>query len=181
MSLLWMHRICILETQDLGSALWKHKSSILEAQDLWSALRKHKICILEVQDLYCDQTRILILSCSLDKDLMNHTSQEWLNGVHVFTFHKVNFFLWKTYYFAWFLMDHTSQQWLNAALLDFSQTKANFLLKTLAFAWLLCVRKTKTPWSRASQSAETRIQDQPERGTRIVDSTGARIPPRAHT
>ena len=40
-------------------------------------LWRHKICIL----------------CSQDKDLMDHTSQEWLNGVHLFNFQTKSLFL----------------------------------------------------------------------------------------
>ena len=67
---------CILETQDLQSGNTR------------SAFWKHKICILDTQDLYCDQTSILIPVRSQDEDPMDHTSQEWLNGVHFFAQNK---------------------------------------------------------------------------------------------
>ena len=57
MSVLWIHKICILETQALGSALWKSKICILETQDLRSVVWKHKICILEAQDQHSGNTR----------------------------------------------------------------------------------------------------------------------------
>ena len=67
----------------------------MEAQDLHCGNASSVICILETQDLHPGHTRsvfwstsVLILVCSQDKDLMDHTSQEWLNGVHLFAFHK---------------------------------------------------------------------------------------------
>ena len=94
-----MHNVCIVGTQDLYSGNTRSGICILETQDLHSGNTRSVFCIVETQDLHCGNTRsalwkhkiciletlesCLILVCSQDKDLMNHTSQEWLNGVHL--------------------------------------------------------------------------------------------------
>ena len=84
-----------MESQDLRSGNTRSVICIVEAQDLHSGNTRSVICIEEAQDLYSGttrsvfhQTRFHILMCTQDASLMNHTSQEWLNGVHLFTFHK---------------------------------------------------------------------------------------------
>ena len=57
MSVVWIHRICILQTQDLGSALWKHKIWDLSSGSTRSVFWKHRICILQTQDLHSGNTR----------------------------------------------------------------------------------------------------------------------------
>ena len=86
------HKIRIPETHDLGPVFWKHMMWDLYSGNTRSEFRKLKICILETQDPYSGYTRILILVCSQDEDLMDHTSQEWLNGVHLFILHKKCFY-----------------------------------------------------------------------------------------
>ena len=136
MSVVWIHKICIWETQDLesasrntGSAFWKHKICDLYSGHARSAFWKHKICSLRSQD----------------KDLMDHTSQEWLNGVQLFIFPQ-NHLFYENIIFCMILvrsqdkdsMNHTSQEWLNGVHLSSFQQKSNIFYENIRKLRFFC-------------------------------------------
>ena len=78
----------------------------------------------------------MVLVRSQHKNLMNHTSQEWLNGVHLFFSTKKQLY-YESIRFCVILMfsqdkdsmNHTSQEWLNGVHLFTFHKKVTFLGK----------------------------------------------------
>ena len=74
----------------------------------------------------------MILVCSQDQDLIDHTSQEWLNGALLFyptkkslDYENLRFCMILVCSQDKDLMNHTSQEWLNGVH-EFSPTKMIF-------------------------------------------------------